>query len=63
MIDPLRSLDRWASQSVDRSSLLMWLLVIALGVLTALAIVGEVWLTEPPAPGHMSQNMRGETQG
>ena len=46
MIDPLRSLDRWASQSVDRSALLMWLVVIALGVLTALAIAGEVWYTD-----------------
>ena len=42
MFDPLRSLDRWASHSVDRSSLLIWLLAIALSILTVLAIAGEV---------------------
>jgi hypothetical protein len=63
MVDPLRSLDRWASQSVDRSALLMWLLVIALGVFVALAIAGEVWYTQPPPPGHLSQNSPAETSG
>jgi hypothetical protein len=63
MIDPLRTLDRWASQSVDRSALLIWLLVVALGVFTALAIAGEVWYTEPPPPGHLSQNSGGQRSG
>ena len=56
MIDPLTSLDRWASHSIDRSSLLIWLLAIALSVLTVLAIAGEVWYTQPPPPAHASRS-------
>jgi hypothetical protein len=62
MIDPLKSLDRWASQSVDRSTFLMWLLVVALGFFVALAIAGEVWYSAPAAH-HVSQTSDGPSSG
>jgi polyferredoxin len=50
MRDPLNNLDLWASQSVDRATLLMWLVVIAFGLVVALAVMAEVWYTAPPPP-------------
>jgi hypothetical protein len=51
MINPLRSIDRWASQSGDRSTLLLWLVVIAMAVLVVLAVGGLIWYTAPaPRP-------------
>jgi hypothetical protein len=48
MINPLRSIDRWASQSGDRAAMLLWLVVIAMAVLVVLAVLGVLWYTAPP---------------
>jgi hypothetical protein len=48
MINPLRSIDRWASQSGDRAALLLWLVVIAMVVFVVLAVAGLIWYTAPP---------------
>lgn len=47
MVDPLRNIDRWASQSGDRAALLLWLVVIAMAALVVLAVLGLVWYTAP----------------
>jgi hypothetical protein len=47
MLDPLRSIDRWASQSVDRSAFLLWLVVIGMALLVVLAVLGLIWYTAP----------------
>ncbi len=52
MPNPLRSIDRWASQSGERSALLLWLVVIAMAVLVVLAVGGLIWYTEPAPPRH-----------
>jgi hypothetical protein len=49
MPNPLRSIDRWASQSGERSALLLWLVVIGMAVLVVLAVVGLFWYTAPPS--------------
>jgi hypothetical protein len=51
MPDPFRSIDRWASQSGERSALLLWLVVIGMAVLVVLAVAGLIWYTEPPPSG------------
>jgi hypothetical protein len=51
MPNPLRSIDRWASQSGERAALLLWLVVIGMALLVVLAVVGLIWYTEPPPPG------------
>ena len=51
MPNPLRTIDRWASQSVERAALLLWLVVGALAMFVVLAVVGLVWYTAPP-PAH-----------
>jgi hypothetical protein len=48
MINPLRSIDRWASQSGDRAALLLWLVVIMMVVFVILAVAGLIWYTAPP---------------
>lgn len=48
MIDPLRNVDRWVSQSANRAALLMWLVSIGLVMFVVLAVVGEIWYTAPP---------------
>jgi hypothetical protein len=45
MMNPLRALDRWASQSGDRAALMLWLVVIALALLVILAVAGIAWYT------------------
>jgi hypothetical protein len=50
MLDPFKSIDRWASQSGDRAALLLWLTVIAMAALVVLAVVGLIWYTAPPPP-------------
>jgi hypothetical protein len=52
MVDPLRSIDRWASQSNERASMLLWCVVIALAVFVVLAVLGLAWYT---APVHAAQ--------
>jgi hypothetical protein len=48
MINPLRSIDRWASQSGDRAALLLWLVVIVMAVFVILSVAGLIWYTAPP---------------
>lgn len=50
MVDPLRSIDRWASQSGDRAALLMWIVVLGLAAFVVLAIAGLIWYTAPHPP-------------
>lgn len=52
MLNPLRSIDRWASQSGDRAALLMWLVVVAMALMVVLALGGLIWYTAPASPGH-----------
>ena len=52
MPDPLRSIDRWASQSGDRATLLLWLVVIAMVAFVAFAVGGLIWYTAPGPPAH-----------
>jgi len=52
MLNPLRSIDRWASQSGERSALLLWLVVIGMAALVVLVILGLIWYTAPTAPAH-----------
>ena len=47
MMDPLKSLDRWASQSVERATLVLWLAIIAMAMLVVLAVVALYWFTAP----------------
>ena len=49
MLNRLRSLDRWASQSGERSSLVLWLALIAMAILTILGLLGVIWYTSPSA--------------
>jgi hypothetical protein len=48
MPDPLRTIDRWASQSVERAALLLWLVVGMMAAAVVVALVGVVWYTAPP---------------
>jgi hypothetical protein len=48
MTNPLRAIDRRASQSGDRAALMLWLVVIALGLLVLVAVAGLMWYTAPP---------------
>ena len=53
MQNPLRAIDRWASQSGDRAALMLWLVVIALTLFVVIAVAGLIWYTAPaptPAP-------------
>jgi hypothetical protein len=50
MRNPLRSIDRWASQSGERATLLLWLVVIAMATVVLLAIGGLIWYTAPAPP-------------
>jgi hypothetical protein len=43
MMNPLRALDRWASQSGDRAALMLWLVVIGLALFVILAVAGIAW--------------------
>ena len=52
MPNPLRNLDRWASQSGERAALLLWLVVGAMAAFVVLAVLGLVWYTAPAPPGH-----------
>jgi hypothetical protein len=47
MLNPFRSLDRWASQSGDRAALMLWLVVIAMALLVILSVGGLIWYTAP----------------
>jgi len=47
MLDPLRSIDRWASQSVDRAALLLWLVVALMAAFVVAGVLGFFWYTEP----------------
>jgi hypothetical protein len=47
MLNPLRSLDRWASQSGDRAALMLWLVVIAMALFVILSVAGLIWYTAP----------------
>ena len=47
MPNPLRSLDRWASQSGERAALVLWMAIIAMVALTVFAILGVIWYTAP----------------
>ena len=48
MLNPLRSIDRWASRSGDRAALMLWLVVVGLAFFVVLALAGLIWYTEPP---------------
>jgi len=51
MDNPLRAIDRWASQSGDRAALMLWLVVIALVLFVLVAVAGLIWYTAPvPMP-------------
>jgi len=52
MLNPLRSIDRWASQSGDRAALLLWLVVVAMVVFVLLAVGGLIWYTAPSPQVH-----------
>jgi hypothetical protein len=52
MPNPLRSIDRWASQSGERAALLLWLVVGAMAAFVVLAVLGLVWYTAPLPPTH-----------
>jgi hypothetical protein len=52
MHDPFRSLDRWASQSGERSALLLWLVVLGMTALVLIAVAGLMWYTAPMPPAH-----------
>jgi hypothetical protein len=54
MRDPMSNLDRWASQSADRATLLTWLVVIVFGLVVALAVIGDIWYTAPPPLSHLA---------
>jgi hypothetical protein len=47
MVNPLRSLDRWASQSDDRSALMMWIVAVVLALLVVASVGGLIWYTAP----------------
>jgi hypothetical protein len=51
MPNPLRSIDRWASQSGERAALLLWLVVGVMAAFVVVAVLGLVWYTAPP-PTH-----------
>jgi hypothetical protein len=51
MTNPLRAIDRWASQSGDRATLMLWLVVVAMALFVVIAVAGLMWYTEPaPLP-------------
>jgi hypothetical protein len=52
MLNPLRSIDRWASQSGERAALLLWLVVIGMAALVVLAVLGLIWYTAPAPLAH-----------
>jgi hypothetical protein len=52
MPNPFRSIDRWASQSGERSALLLWIVVIAMAVLVVIVLGGLIWYTAPGPPRH-----------
>ena len=54
MLDPFRSLDRWASQSVARIAFLTWFVVIMLGLFVVVSITAEVWYTAPRPITHLN---------
>jgi hypothetical protein len=52
MLNPLRNIDRWASQSGERAALLLWLAVGAMAAFVVLAVLGLVWYTAPGPLSH-----------
>jgi hypothetical protein len=54
MMDPFRSLDRWASQSVNRAAMLTWCVVVMLGLFVVAGIAAEIWYTAPRPISHLS---------
>ncbi len=50
MRNPLRSIDRWASQSGDRAAMMLWIVMITMAALAVLTILGFFWYTAPGVP-------------